>query len=110
MSREYIWALITLILAIVLAFVLLFATRDNVPVAATAEQPSKYDEQLVQLDKVALDDAYVTQVKHLFGIWLKDDVSTTERINNGLRIARRGYVHAAGQLDQREQQIKTRAQ
>lgn len=109
MSREYIWALITLIVAIVLAFLLLFVTRDNVPIAATAEQPSKYDATLVDLDKVALDEAYVTQVKHLFSVWLKDDVAATDRISNGLRIARRAYVNAAGQIAQREEQIKARA-
>jgi hypothetical protein len=74
------------------------------------ELPSKYDAHLIERDKVALESAYHDQLKVLFGVWLKDGAGReATRISNGLQIARRAYVQAAGQIEAREAQIKSRA-
>jgi hypothetical protein len=63
------------------------------------------DVHLVRIDKEALDLAYKDHLKVLFSVWLRDDVSTVSRINNGLRIARRAYTHAIEQIDKRERAL-----
>jgi hypothetical protein len=57
---------------------------------------------LLQLDKEALEVAYKEHLKLLFSVWLRDDITTVHRINNGLRNARRAYAHAAEQIEKRE--------
>ena len=64
------------------------------------------DEHLLQLDKEALDDAYSAHLLLLFSVWLKDQAEDPTRINNGLRIARRAYGHAAEQISKREKAIQ----
>jgi hypothetical protein len=70
---------------------------------------TKYDAHLVGLDKLALDDAYHNQLLLLFSVWLKDAAGTdATRISNGLRIARRSYMQAATQIEQRERALPAR--
>jgi hypothetical protein len=64
------------------------------------------DEHLLQVDKEALELAYKDHLKLLFSVWLKDDITTVHRINNGLRGARRAYTHAAEQIEKRERALK----
>lgn len=64
------------------------------------------DAHLLPLDKRALEAAYHDHLKLLFSVWLRDDVTTTARINNGLRIARRAYGHAIEQIERRERAIE----
>lgn len=74
-------------------------------------QPSPPDQQshdslvFVNLDRLALEEAYHDQVVKLFGVWLKEGARDPTYFSNGLRNARRAYVQASDQIAKREQQL-----
>lgn len=63
------------------------------------------DPKLLEIDKVALDEAYHDQLKFLFSVWLKDGGRNVQGITTGLRNARSAHALAAAQIAKREQQI-----
>jgi hypothetical protein len=63
------------------------------------------DDQLLRLDRRALDVAYEQQLIKLFGIWLADGARDAAPITNGLRNARRAYNIAATQIAKRELEL-----
>jgi hypothetical protein len=66
--------------------------------------PSKWDGRMIELDKQALDQAYATQMAHVFGIWIKDGVADPSRAKVGFGNARRGYDAAMTEIEKRQQQ------
>lgn len=117
MRKEYLWALLTLVIAIILALILMLIVHDDPrsqsskhhgPSFEMEPPPSQYDEHLLELDKQALERSYQAQLQLLFATWLRDDISTTYRVENGLRIARRAYIYAADQLEKRSDALESR--
>jgi len=64
--------------------------------------PSKFDTHLIELDQSGLDAAYVNHLNRLFSTWVAEGAKQQEYIRNGLRTARRAYIEARTQLEQRE--------
>jgi hypothetical protein len=95
-----------LTMTVILAALLILFARSETQEASQLYQGVPLDARLIKLDRAALDDAYHAQLVHLFSVWLKDDISSTSRVSNGLRIARRAYSEAATQIDQREKQVQ----
>jgi hypothetical protein len=92
-----------LVLAILLFLALLGFLTGGWDEQPRAEELSKWDSRMLELDKQALDLAYTEQLKVLFSVWLRDGAGTDAlRISNGLRIARRAYVQAATRIEERE--------
>jgi len=76
---------------------------------AAAEEPlvySKHTERLLQLDKEAVDNAYRSQIEHLFEIWMKDETGQPGRAVVGARKAVKAYMDIMKELDRREQELK----
>jgi hypothetical protein len=65
--------------------------------------PSRCEGRMIELDKQALDQAYVTQAAHVFGIWIKDGVGDASRARIGFGNARKGYDAAMAAIAVREQ-------
>ena len=65
--------------------------------------PSKYDKRIIELDRLALEQAYMTQIVHVFSIWVKDGLPPPQRAAVGFRNARQGYVDAMNEIERREQ-------
>src|SRR5215813_162551 len=64
--------------------------------------PSKYDAELVKLNKEAVRDAYHAQIVHLFQTWMKDDTGQPQRAVTGAQNARRAYIAVMTELDKTE--------
>jgi hypothetical protein len=64
-----------------------------------------FDATLLRLDRRALEEAYHNQLVNLWTVWLKGQAGDPTYMINGLRIARRAYGQAAGQIAKREQQL-----
>jgi len=64
------------------------------------------DTKLLELDKVALDEAYRSQIHNLWTVWLKGQAGDPQYFTNGLKIARRAYTQASEQIAKREQELK----
>ena len=63
---------------------------------------SRFDGDLIELDKEAVKQAYHDQVVHLFAIWMKDETGQPGRMTVGVRQARRAYIEAMTKIEERE--------
>jgi hypothetical protein len=91
MKREYLWALVTLIVAITLAYVLLTLTKDAPSQTQQAQHVmppclSKEDQDRVRgIVLKALDDALETHAEHLFAVFLQDPAGGHARASRGMQ-------------------------
>jgi hypothetical protein len=65
-------------------------------------ESSKYDERIIELDRQALEQAYMTQVAHVFAVWVKDGVPPPARAAVGFSNARKAYIDAMTAIDKRQ--------
>jgi hypothetical protein len=86
----------------------IWLTISLIPEAPAAEprQITQYDNQMFVLDRRALDEAYVDQVKHLMAIWMKDQTNQPERARTGIRQAQRAYVGVMVEIEANEAKSK----
>jgi hypothetical protein len=68
------------------------------------------DAQLIQLDRLALREAYHQQVVALWTVWLKGQAGDPTYFKNGLQVARRAYAQALTQISRRVSEIMEREQ
>jgi hypothetical protein len=102
MTRSYLWALLTLIIAIALAFILLSTAKDDSQGATKHElQPlpkcmdDETRDKLLRLTYRAVDQGYQRHVTHLFDV-LMGTPSTEQfsRAQVGMRNGIKGYLLA----------------
>jgi hypothetical protein len=72
--------------------------------AAAVDPPSKYEDQILALDRQAIDNAYLRKVEQLFEVWLRDPTEQPARAVRGVQSARRAYIGARIEIEKREQQ------
>jgi hypothetical protein len=95
---------IIIVLAVLLALALFGYLTGGWDTPAQAETPSsKWEASIIGLDKQALDQAYVGQMAHVFGIWIKDGVADPSRARVGFANARKGYDAARSEIEKREE-------
>jgi hypothetical protein len=85
----------------VVALVLIVSATHQAAEAPATPPPSKWDDQLIELDRQALDRAYVEQIQRLFGSWMSDDTGQPQRAVVGARRARRAYIAAMTEIETR---------
>jgi hypothetical protein len=76
---------------------------------ASAEESlatSKYDDRLLALEKEAADNAYRSQIEHLFAVWLRDDTGQPKRAVTGARNARKAYIDVMRAVEKREEDLR----
>jgi|SRR5262245_26321572 len=71
--------------------------------------PTKWDQKMLELDKQALDEAYVAKIKQLFDVWVREGLSSPEGPVKGHAQAQRAYVYGQQALEIREQVMEERA-
>ena len=64
--------------------------------------PERFHDDVLALDRRALDDAYMQQSQHLFRTWITDRLHDPSGIDKGLSKARQGYTMARERLEKRE--------
>jgi hypothetical protein len=78
-------------------------------VTASADEPliaSKYDDRIIELDKEAVDNAYVAQVQHLIATWFRDDTGQPTRALKGVGQARKAYIDMQRAIEKREADLR----
>lgn len=111
MRREWVWAIVSLAIAILLAYILLSLARDDAQSQSKLPplQRSQYDQRLLDMDIAGIDAAYQEQVRLLFKNWMNDpNVHQPQRALTGLRNAARVYIEAMNGAKQREEEFKGR--
>ena len=105
MKREWVWAIVSLVIAILLAYILLSLAKDDAQ-SQPPLQRSQYDKRLLALDMAGIEAAYQEQVKLLFMNWMKDPkVGQPHRALTGLRNAAGAYIEAMNGAKQREEEL-----
>jgi hypothetical protein len=102
--QELIWAIVALAIAVLVAYGLVLLTPHDAQGQVPPLQSSAYDERLDQLDREAIEHAYVQHVAKLFGTWMADYSSNSQpfRMQRGHRNARQGYIDTMTAVDQRK--------
>jgi len=72
--------------------------------------PSPWDAKILELDRQALDEAYVSKVKQLFDVFVREGIEHPERPMKGAAQARRAFIDLQRAFEMREQAIKEREQ
>jgi hypothetical protein len=76
---------------------------------AASELPSRYDARLIELDRVAVEEAYRETIKRLFGALVRTSIthpSEPVMSGRGARLARKSYTDAMMAIDEREQKLR----
>lgn len=104
MTRPYLWALLTLIIAIALAFILLSTAKDDSRSEGVPPlQHSAYDRKLLRLDRQGVEAAYRARVGLLFQNWMTDtNKESHDRALRGHRNAQKVYIEVMTGLDERD--------
>jgi len=91
-----------------LAVVLLF-------VAANEQQPplppyvvSKYEAELLKLEREAINDAFRSKITALWTVWMSDDRGQPARAVAGAAQARKAYILSVTELDRRENDLRSK--
>jgi hypothetical protein len=103
--REYFWALITLVIAIALAFILLTVAREDNSKSEGSPplQHSEYDRKLNRLDRQAVEAAYRSRVGLLYTNWMTDtNAASQDRALRGHRNAQKIYIEVMSGIDARD--------
>jgi len=64
--------------------------------------PARFHDDVLALDRQALDAAYEEQLRHLFRNWITDRLHDPSGIDRGAIKARQGYVIARERIEKRE--------
>jgi len=103
-TRHIVYSAIAFIIAVLLAYVLLsFAKEDAQGQIMIVLPPSKWDTKMIELDRKALDEAYINKIKQLFDVWVREGLSSPEGPAKGHAQAQRAYIASQEMLEKREQ-------
>jgi hypothetical protein len=103
------WArgIVVIIIAVSLAVGLLLFLPDATGETGPEDEPiTKYEKQILILEKQAADEALRTQIHQLFLIWLKDEAGQPQRAAVGARKARKAYIAIMDAIEKREREIR----
>ena len=68
--------------------------------------PSKWDAEIIEMDKQALREAYIAKAKQLFDVFVREGRENPERPMKGAAEARRAFVEIMKAIEFREQKLK----
>jgi hypothetical protein len=95
MKPEYLWALVTLIIAIALAIILLNLVKDDVQSKVQVDCMDPVErERIREIVLNSVDKGLETQVAHLFEVWMKDLTDQPRRALVGTNTAVNAHVRA----------------
>lgn len=108
--RTMVTVVIVVVILLILAFVGYISGRwEEAQAQQLPMEPvvlSKYEKHFIDLDRVAIADAYKEQIHHLFLTWAKDDSQQPKRAVVGAKQARSMYERSMAAIDEREQRLK----
>jgi hypothetical protein len=64
--------------------------------------PPQYESRLIELDRAAIEKAYMQQITFLFQQWMKDDTDQPRRAKRGINHAKDAYIRGLKQIELRE--------
>ena len=77
---------------------------------AAADEPlstSKWDDDLLKLEKEAVNNGYRQKAEDLIRVWFLDETGQPARFLTGVRNARKKYIEMMNAIDKREKDLET---
>jgi len=77
---------------------------------AAADEPlftSKWDDDLLKLEKEAVNNGYRQKAEDLIRVWFLDETGQPARFLTGVRAARRKYIDMMNAIEKREKDLET---
>jgi hypothetical protein len=101
-KKEWIWAIVSLIIAIVLSYILLSLAKDDAQ-SEVVVTPSKYDDQLDELERQALAEAFKKHIGQLYSVWVTDNYQPKfpPRAIVGMRNNRDAFIRSMDAIEKR---------
>jgi len=100
-------AIIIIVILIILSFIGWCGGAGGQPLVLMLP-PSPFDAKILELDRRALDEAYVNKLRHLYDVYVASGREAPERPMKGAAEARRAYIDIMKAIEAREQAIKER--
>jgi hypothetical protein len=94
MTREHLWALLALVIAIGLSYVLVNLTKDVQGQAQVGCADEKTKEHIRELTLNGIDDGFRKHIGNLFTIWVQDAQDQPRRAKVGLQNGVTAYLRA----------------
>lgn len=105
-QRAMVTVVVVVLIMLVLALIGYISGRWEDAQAQAVVTISKWESHLLELDKQALDKAYMQQIGHIFDIWIKDGVEDPSRATRGFINARKGYNLGMIKIEERQQRLQ----
>ena len=64
---------------------------------------TQWDDRLIMLEEVAIEEAFKQQIIHIFSVWMKDDTGQPARAVTGAKQAERAFIGSMEALERRRQ-------
>lgn len=103
--RDWLLAIGVVLLAVVAGCLLIIATAEGQS-PPTRYHFTEYAEQLIYLDREAINAAYVEHVKKLYVNWVVDYSEAPPRALKSMENARNAYARAMREIDKREREFE----
>jgi hypothetical protein len=69
---------------------------------------SKYEAELLKLERAAIEDAFRAKITQLWQVWMSDDHGQPARAVNGAAQARKAYITSMTEIDRRESDLRSK--
>jgi hypothetical protein len=101
---KWVWAIVSLAIAIVLAYVLLSIAKDDAQ-SEVVVAPSKWDARIGELEKQAIEEAFKKHIIQLYSIWVTDNYQPKfpPKAVVGARNARDAFIRSMDAIEERGQ-------
>src|SRR5215831_19525883 len=89
--------------AVAVAYGLIFLVESAEP-APSGVPPlpgTQWDDRLIMLEEVAIEEAFKQQIIHIFSVWMKDDTGQPARAVTGAKQAERAFIGSMEALERR---------
>jgi len=97
---------IVVIIIILLACVGYLSGRWEAEAQTPSYQFSKFEPRLLELERKAIDDAFMQKITSLWTVWMSDDRGQPGRAINGAVQARKAYIASMTEIERREKDVQ----
>jgi len=93
-----------------LAVILLFVAANDQPQQIPPYVVTKYEAELLKLEREAINDAFRAKITQLWTVWMSDDRGQPARAVAGATQARKAFVASMTEIDRREDDLRRKPQ
>jgi len=105
------WVRVAIAVAAIVAAILLLLMAQTGGQHLVLTLPStKWDAEMLELERRALQEAYVEKMKQLFGVWVTSGLEDPQRPVKGAAQTRRAFIEIKKIQEVREQELEDRQQ